>query len=126
MYPSFQIQSYGSLKDGLTTKNRNYFPLRDLFLHIDNWMFFKNDDEYTSDEVIMIMQKFNKDIDYCRYSDKVYKSIMTTSTLDRKAMTSMEEDWRSYYPSEIYHKLKLVKKENDPINLFRNEITIPL
>ena len=125
---SLQFQFYGGTGTGSQLNRnggKNAFPLRSILLNVDDWLFFKNDEQskMTRDRI----NRFRNDTSFFwNIGNRVTDSFMTKSTIDATTF-ELEESWASYYPNkEWFQRLQSIKAATDPINLFSNSLTIPL
>merc|ERR1719468_1138505 len=121
---SFQFQPYGGMGEGSQVNRnvgKNSFPVRDIKMHVDDWVFFAVD---------ALSQVAEQRIENFRESSKVHweadgsaeSSWMTTSTFSDH---DHEERFRAYFPSRSwFDRLQAVKTEVDPDNVFSSPMTI--
>lgn len=128
-YSSVQFQGYGGSGDG-SQLNRNtglnHFPFRDLKIHIDDWVFFMDDDqeEVARDRVNGLRDDTKK---YWRDPAGTEGFWMTTRTSDVEDVTVKDNLWKEFYPDRrTFMALQEVKEQVDPLNVFSSHTTIPL
>lgn len=123
------FQPYGGAGSGSQfnqNAGQNAYPLRDMKIHLDDWIFFKNDDQEAS--LRSRMERFRDE------TKKTWKNQglgfernwMNTDTITASSAT-LEKDWKDYYPSPAwYRRLRDAKLQVDPCNVFSNNMTIPV
>lgn len=125
MYSSFQFQPFGGTGDGSQVNRNagmNAYPVRDIGMHVDDWVFFENDDQaWIAQNRIENFRRSTES--YWRADGSAESSWMTTSTMSDNHHLDRFED---YFPSQDYfHKLQVIKTSIDPEDLFSSAMTIP-
>merc|ERR1712070_152263 len=128
VYPSFQFLPLGSNTQWARNAGMNALTWRDARAYVDDWMFVKNESRY--EEIAERMRSFSKKTrHFWQYSDGSERSTwMSPSTVDPNATDLRNETIaRKFFPdSAQFERLKLLKAELDPEDLFSNVGTIPL
>eukprot|EP00121_Abeoforma_whisleri_P016074 Awhi_evm1s14769 len=129
MYSSWQIQTYGGSGEGSQLNRnagKNSFPLRNMKIHLDDWIFFEEDSQ--NNAVVNFIETYRNDTEKYWKNEGISadSSWMSTDTITAETL-NLSEDWDLYYPSlEYFQRLQKVKTEVDPDNLFQTAMTVPV
>ncbi len=131
MYSSFQWTPVGGAqanggKGSQVNRNgdgRNAFPVRDVAMHVDDWVWFGKDDQaQVAKDIIRKFHESNRR--FWEAADSAEQTFMTTSTFHN--YSEIEEKFFEYFPStDWFDSLVDVKTLVDHADLFREELTIP-
>jgi len=125
MFVALQFFPFGGTGKGSQLNRnvgKNAFPVRDIAMHVDDWVFFLDDSlEETAQKRI---ESFRASTEiHWRADGSAESSWMTTGTIHDH---SEEDRFMDYFPSKAwYHRLQGVKNDVDPKNLFSSAMTIP-
>jgi len=128
VYPSFQFLPLGSNTQWARNAGMNALTWRDARAYVDDWMFVKNESRY--EEIAARMRNFSERTrHFWEYSDGSERSTwMSPSTIHPNSTDLRNETIaRKFFPNSAeFERLKLLKAELDPKDLFSNVGTIPL
>jgi len=128
VYPSFQFLPLGSNTQWARNAGMNALTWRDARAYVDDWMFVKNETRY--EEIAERMRSFRESTRrFWQYTDGSDRATwMSPSTVypnstDLRNKTIAQQ----FFPkSTEFERLRLLKAELDPEDLFSNVGTIPL
>ena len=130
-YSSLQFIPFGGV-DGTSQYNMNTgmnaYPMRDTLLHIDDWVFFEDENEEVARNRVNNIRHITSD--FWKVKGSAENALFTTtSRMPADAYTREEKrrrDLEEYYPSyEWMDRLVDVKRMIDPNDLFHSVLTIP-
>jgi hypothetical protein len=128
VYPSFQFLPLGSNTQWARNAGMNALTWRDARAYVDDWMFVKNESRY--EEIAARMRNFSERTrHFWQYTDGSERSTwMSPSTVYPNSTDLRNETIaRKFFPNSAdFERLKLLKAELDPQDLFSNVGTIPL
>lgn len=128
VYPSFQFLPLGSNTQWARNAGMNALTWRDARAYVDDWMFVKNESRY--EEIAARMRKFSESTrSFWQYTDGSERSTwMSPSTVYPHSTDLRNESIaRKFFPdSAQFERLRMLKAELDPQDLFSNVGTIPL
>jgi len=128
VYPSFQFLPLGSNTQWARNAGMNALTWRDARAYVDDWMFVKNESRY--EEIAARMRNFSERTrHFWQYTDGSERSTWMSPSSVHPNSTDLRNETiaRKFFPNSAdFERLKLLKAELDPQDLFSNVGTIPL
>jgi len=127
IFTSFQFMPFGGTGKGSQlnrNKGMNAFPQRDIRVHIDDWMYFKSDEN--AQLAVSRMKGFQeKTRSKWRARGSAFRSWMTTGTIDADNASDARR-FDGFFPDDSWlDRLRRIKGRVDAGDLFSSAMTIP-